>query len=341
MRGRCARAGDDVRVRMIDRTGHVELIAPDTAAWAAAVEEIERALGRDDELHPCRGARRRRRRSVAQLRDRFQLPDGIIYLDGNSLGPLPKTAAPRQQRGGRRGMGRRADPQLERPRLDRRAAADRRQDRAADRRQAERSDRRRFDHGEPVQAAGRRRRAARTARRCCPKRAISTPTFMSPAAPPTCSADPRHRAAREEIEARIGADTNLLLLTHVHYKTAERFDMARFTATARAAGALTLWDLSHSAGAVPLDLNRGRRAGGRLRLQISERRPGRAGLPLRRRASAGAADRPLRGWMGHAAPFAFTDDYRPARGHRPLPRRHAADARPGRAGKRRSTRSTA
>ena len=39
-------AGDSVRVRMIDRTGHVELIAPDSAAWAAAVEEIERALGR-------------------------------------------------------------------------------------------------------------------------------------------------------------------------------------------------------------------------------------------------------------------------------------------------------
>jgi len=37
-------AGDDVRVRMIDRTGHVELIAPESAAWAAAVEEIERAL---------------------------------------------------------------------------------------------------------------------------------------------------------------------------------------------------------------------------------------------------------------------------------------------------------
>lgn len=40
-------AGDDVTVRMIDRTGHVELISPGTAAWAAAVEEIERALGRE------------------------------------------------------------------------------------------------------------------------------------------------------------------------------------------------------------------------------------------------------------------------------------------------------
>jgi hypothetical protein len=46
-------AGDDVRVRMIDRTGHVELIAPETAAWAAAVEEIERALQRN--RHPGEG----------------------------------------------------------------------------------------------------------------------------------------------------------------------------------------------------------------------------------------------------------------------------------------------
>jgi hypothetical protein len=39
-------AGDDVRVRMLDATGHVELVAPETAAWAAAVEELQRALHR-------------------------------------------------------------------------------------------------------------------------------------------------------------------------------------------------------------------------------------------------------------------------------------------------------
>jgi acetyl esterase/lipase len=44
--GKMRAAGDRVKVRMIDRTGHVELIAPETAAWAAAVEEIEAALGR-------------------------------------------------------------------------------------------------------------------------------------------------------------------------------------------------------------------------------------------------------------------------------------------------------
>ena len=68
--------------------------------------------------------------------------------------------------------------------------------------------------------------------------------------------DARHRAARARSRARIGADTNLLLLTHVHYKSGERFDMARITASAQAPPArLTIWDLSHSAGAVPLDLN--------------------------------------------------------------------------------------
>ena len=56
---------------------------------------------------------------------------------------------------------------------------------------------------------------------------------------------------RDALEAAIGPDTNLLLLTHVHYKTAERFDMAAWTRAAHDAGALAVWDLSHSVGAVP------------------------------------------------------------------------------------------
>jgi kynureninase len=60
---------------------------------------------------------------------------------------------------------------------------------------------------------------------------------------------------REEIEPRLGGETNLLLLTHVHFKAGFRFDIADMTAKAKAAGARVIWDLSHSAGAVPLDLN--------------------------------------------------------------------------------------
>ena len=96
-------------------------------------------------------------------------------------------------------MGRAADPRLERARLDRRAAADRREDRAADRREAARGDRRRFDLGEPVQAARRRRRAGARTGAHDPLRepAISTPISISPPAPPSCSGSTLEVAPRD------------------------------------------------------------------------------------------------------------------------------------------------
>jgi kynureninase len=60
--------------------------------------------------------------------------------------------------------------------------------------------------------------------------------------------------APEDIEAALGDDVAVLLLTQVHYKTGELRDLARTTALAQAAGALVIWDLSHSAGALPVDL---------------------------------------------------------------------------------------
>ena len=120
---------------------------------------------------------------------------------------------------------------------------------------------------------------------------------------------------RAEIEERIGADTAMLLLTHVHYKTAERFDMARITARARDAGATTIWDLSHSVGAVPLHLNE---AGAELAVGCGYKYlNGGPGAPAFLYIAEHLQEKmvsPLRGWMGHAEPFAFTDDYRPAPG---------------------------
>ena len=122
-------------------------------------------------------------------------------------------------------------------------------------------------------------------------------------------------APRAAVEERIGADTSVLLLTHVHYKSAERFDMGRITAKAKRAGAMTVWDLSHSVGAVPLHLNE---AGAELAVGCGYKYlNGGPGAPsfiyivehLQERLLS-----PVRGWMGHAEPFAFTDDYRPARG---------------------------
>ncbi|MEA1014918.1 kynureninase [Sphingosinicella sp. LY1275] len=120
---------------------------------------------------------------------------------------------------------------------------------------------------------------------------------------------------RADIPAALGPDTNLLLLTHVHYKAGYRFDMAEITAQAKAAGALTLWDLSHSVGAVPLDLNRD---GAELAVGCGYKYlNGGPGAPAFLYVAEHLQERLvplLRGWMGHATPFAFTDDYVPAPG---------------------------
>ena len=120
---------------------------------------------------------------------------------------------------------------------------------------------------------------------------------------------------RDRLDEAIGHDTNLLLLTHVHFKAGYRFNMADVTARAKAAGALTLWDLSHSAGAVPLDLNRD---GAELAVGCGYKYlNGGPGAPAFLYVAEHLQERlvsPLRGWMGHAAPFAFIDDYVPAPG---------------------------
>ncbi|MEG8054209.1 kynureninase [Sphingomonas aerolata] len=121
--------------------------------------------------------------------------------------------------------------------------------------------------------------------------------------------------ARADLAEALDEDTAVLLLTHVHYKTGERFDMTAWTARAHATGALMLWDLSHSVGAVPIDLN-----GADADLAVGctyKYLNGGPGAPAFIYVAKRWQDRlasPLSGWMGHAAPFAFEDAYRPAPG---------------------------
>ena len=134
-------------------------------------------------------------------------------------------------------------------------------------------------------------------------------------------------AERERLRDRVGEAGDLpaaideevicVSLTHVHYKSARRWPMARVTDQAHAKGALALWDLSHSAGALAVDLNG---AGADLAVGCGYKYlNGGPGAP----AFAFVAERhqaqirsPLTGWMGHADPFAFVDDFAPAAGIR-------------------------
>jgi kynureninase len=125
----------------------------------------------------------------------------------------------------------------------------------------------------------------------------------------------RRLAPRAELVAALDDDVALLLLTHVHYKTGAKHDIASLTRAAHAAGALVLWDLSHTVGAVPVDLNA---AGADFAVGCGYKYlcggPGAPAFAFVAERHHASLSQPLTGWFGHAAPFAFSDDYAPAPG---------------------------
>ncbi len=118
-----------------------------------------------------------------------------------------------------------------------------------------------------------------------------------------------------DVIAAIDEDTAVVVLSHVNYRTGRVHDMTAITAAAHRAGALMLWDLCHSAGAMVVELDRcdADFAVG-CGYKYLNGGPGAPAFLYVAERLHGEVKPPLSGWMGHAAPFAFDRDYRPAPG---------------------------
>jgi kynureninase len=118
-----------------------------------------------------------------------------------------------------------------------------------------------------------------------------------------------------QVSGALDDDTAVVMLTHVDYRSAAVHDMRAINDAAHAAGALAVWDLSHSAGAIELDLD-----GSGCDLAVGcgykylNGGPGSPAFIYVADGLQGELANPLQGWMGHAEPFAFVDDYRPNQG---------------------------
>jgi kynureninase len=119
----------------------------------------------------------------------------------------------------------------------------------------------------------------------------------------------------EALQSALQHDVAVLMLTHVNYRTGAMLNMQAMTVAAHSVGALTVWDLAHSAGAVPVNLND---ANSDFAVGCGYKYlNGGPGAPAFVWVHPKHTDRfwqPLSGWWGHAAPFEFTPDYQPASG---------------------------
>ena len=256
---------------------------------------------------------------LRELRDQFVLPSGLIYLDGNSLGMLPKATAARvaevvAQEWGQglirswNGAGWVDLPQ----RLGDKIAAMV----GAGPGQVVATDSTSINLYKVLSAAMSIAQQDAPARRRVLSERSNFPTDLY-IAQALC----RERGftlelvEAEEIAGKLGDDLAVLMLTHVNYRTGAMHDMAALTAAAQAAGALTVWDLAHSAGAVPVALLEARAdfAIG-CGYKYLNGGPGAPAFVWVNPVHAERFWQPLAGWWGHAAPFEFSPDYRPAPG---------------------------
>jgi kynureninase len=123
------------------------------------------------------------------------------------------------------------------------------------------------------------------------------------------------RVRQDDVAAEIDDTVAVVALTHVDYKSAAIYDMPGITAKAHAVGALTIWDLAHTAGAIPCDVD-----GCQVDFAVGcgykylNGGPGAPAFLYVAKRHQHAARQPLHGWFGHRAPFDFSPSYDPAVG---------------------------
>jgi kynureninase len=251
----------------------------------------------------------------AATKARFHLPDGVIYLDGNSLGVLPKAAAERANRVIQEEWGNllirawNLAGWMDQPR--------RVGDRIA----------RLIGAAPGTVVMGdtlsiKVYQALASALEMKPGRTIvlsdtgNFPSDLYIADGLLRSLGKGHVLKTVEPEAvadAIDESVAVLMLTHVDYRTGRMHDMKRLTAKARTAGALVIWDLAHSAGAMPVEI-----AACKADFAVGctykylNGGPGAPAFIYVRPDHIDKARPALSGWLGHEAPFAFDTDYRPA-----------------------------
>jgi len=253
---------------------------------------------------------------LRHVRDRFQLREGLVYLDGNSLGALPKAVPDRMahvlQHEWGSGLVGSWDSWI--------SAPDRAGDRIARLIGA--------GAGEVVvidtttialvkllgAALG-----ARPGRKVILTTATNFPSDLYAAAGlARLLGDVEVRSSdADTVREALDESVAVLMLTQVDFRTGAMFDMASLTAAAHEAGALTVWDLCHSAGAVVVECDRdGVDLAVGCCYKYLNAGPGAPAFVYVRRELQEILENPLPGWLGHDAPFDFVASFRPAGGIR-------------------------
>jgi kynureninase len=254
---------------------------------------------------------------LAKYRDRFILPEGVLYLDGNSLGPLPRATPARLAEVVTREWGEGLirswndvgwidEPLRLGEKIGRVIGAEPGSVAVADSTSV--------NLYKLLGAA----LMLRPGRQTILTEAGNFPTDLYVAESLAAFRAQGHRVlavAAEDLAGALGPDVAVMMITHVNYRTGAMHDMAALTAAAHAAGALALWDLAHSAGAVPLGLAAdGADLAVGCGYKFLNGGPGAPALLYVAPHLQATARFPIEGWLGHAAPFAFEPTHRPADG---------------------------